>query len=162
MSTIADYVGRTVDVLAFLDADYEGLSSSKLTQELMTSGNGGYVATGIQKLAQRYLLELLTSTGSMIYLPNRGSIFMTEARQGFWKTAADVRQSFNVSELTVRSNLLAEELPTDPADERYAGSTLDTISVSVDSVLIKITLTSQAGIKRELIAPITISPERTI
>ena len=162
MSTVADYVGRTVDVLAFLGADYDGLGSAKLIQELVTPEHGGLVTTGIQKLAQRYLLELLTSEGSMPFLPNRGSSFMIEGRQGFWKTAADVKQSFNVAEATIKSHLVDEESDTDPLDEKYHSSELLTVIVSPDSVVARISLTSKAGTSRELITPINVSPERTV
>jgi hypothetical protein len=161
-STVANYVGRSVDALAFLDADYDNLEEAQLTQALVTTGNGGFIATGIQKLAQRYLLELLTGAGSMKFLPSRGTSFMPEGRQGIWKTAADVSQSFNVAEKTLKTNLMNEELDTDPDDEKYDVSTLDSIAVSPDEVVIKITLVSQAGTSRQLIAPITVSPERTI
>ena len=71
MSTVADYVGRTIDVLAYDGAVPAG--EVLLEQIMAQPGEGGKIATGMQKLAQRFILELFTETGSQLYFPNRGT-----------------------------------------------------------------------------------------
>ena len=59
MSTVADYVGRTVDVVAYQGSGLGG--ERQLTQSLGREEDGkGQINTGIVKLGQRFLLELLT------------------------------------------------------------------------------------------------------
>ena len=68
MSTVADYIGRTVDVSAFHGVEATG--EVQLRQVLAETESSGLVITGIQKLAQRFVLEFLTDQGSMKYLPH--------------------------------------------------------------------------------------------
>jgi hypothetical protein len=90
---ISQYIGRTVDHIAFDGMGPPG-QDRLLIQAMVLPGESGALITGIQKLAQRFLIELLTGVGSLRYLPRRGTTFMTEARSGFWRNVSDVEQSF--------------------------------------------------------------------
>ena len=115
---IEDYVGRTIDILAYF-TDNVGTGEVQLEPSLTANNTGGHLTTGIQKLAQRFLLELLTERGSMTYAPTRGSGFMRDARLGIMLTPLDVMTSFSAALTDIRRNLQLEEKDTDPNDERF-------------------------------------------
>jgi hypothetical protein len=154
--TTGDYIGRTVDHVAFDDMQVG--RDTLLSQQLVKEGQSGALITGIQKLAQRYLIELLTELGSLRYLPRRGTQFMIDARAGFWRTPADVQSSFSSSSLDLRTNLIGEESEDDPEDERFAGADLLSVALSApDYVTMSVMLHSLAGTSRRVIFPIRIN-----
>lgn len=154
MSTVADYVGRTVDLMAFQGQrdDTEVL----LTQALAVPGSNGTICTGIQKLAQRWLLEFLTVRGSLSYLPDRGCDFMGYMFRGELRTTIDVSQAFHASAAQVSTNLQAEEDTDTPDDEAYGMVTLDNLIIAGDTLTIRVTLLSVTGESRVVIMPIDV------
>ena len=155
MSTAADYLGRTIDVSAFhgVDLDRERL----LRQTLAEEGSGGLIVTGIQKLAQRFVIEFLTDRGSLKYLPERGGTLLQAARGGALRTEIDVFTQFELSLGYMESVLLAEEKETDPDDERYLAANLTSIAFTLDHIKLYISLVSRAETTREIILPISIT-----
>ena len=147
---------RVYDVLAFQGARL--LGPVQLEQILFTEAAAGMLCTGIQKLAQRWVLEFLTEAGSIFYLPNRGTKFMTQFRQGVLRTEVDVFIAFNFAMNDIELNLPAEELDTDPLDERYASATLDSVTITTGTVVLHVTLQSLAGTDREIILPVATTP----
>ncbi len=152
---IGDYVGRTSDLLMIDGASLT--REQQLSQVLALPGNSGALITGIEKLSQRFLLELLTELGSLRYLPSRGCLFLIEARQGLWRSAGDVIASFNSSLLLVKRNLMADELDTDPDDERFGEAELESVSMTHDLAVLRVNLTSLAGETRKIIYPLRVS-----
>jgi hypothetical protein len=147
---------RVYDVLALQGAKPTG--EVLLQQILFTDAAAGQLCTGIQKLAQRFVLELLTEAGSMLYLPNRGTKFMIQFRQGYLRTETDVFIAFNLALNDLELSLAAEELATDSPDEVYANATLDSVTILNGGVSLHVTLRSQAGTAREVIMPISTTP----
>jgi hypothetical protein len=154
LTLIPQYIGRLYDVLAYRDGTSSG--EVELDQHLVDTGSGGEICTGIQKLAQRYLLELLTETGSMQYQPVRGCDFMIEARSGYWQSSLDVNSSFSSAKVDIAANLRAEESLEDSDDEKYKDAELINVQFVPGYANITIRLTSQAGSTREFITPIDI------
>lgn len=152
---IADYLNRTIDLL-FLDDFVEERGDVLLQQRLAAPGKSGEIITGIQKLAQRFILELLTRQGTLNYLPQRGTSFMTDALRGYWRTVADVEQSFYGALLQLEANLIREEDTADSKDEKYAGAELQAVSFQQDRVSLRVRLRSQAGNARTYIYPLSI------
>mgnify|MGYP003545155545 CR=1 FL=1 len=154
-ANVLDYVGRSVDLLAFdgMNLDSEAL----LIQQLVYPGSNGALISGVQKLAQRFLLELLTESSSLQYLPKRGCAFMLEARLGIWRTPADVESAYYSSLLDVKRNLILEEADTDPLDERFASADLISLSLTADKAVAHIQVSSQAGVSRKVIFPLRIN-----
>src|SRR5690606_30103881 len=111
-----DYIGRTVDVVAFQGTQLRG--EILLAQRLARPGTGGSVNTGIVKLGQRFLLELLTERGSMKHRPERGSSFMREVRSQRIRTVTELHAAFARGLLDVRRNLRGEDAEDDPLDEQ--------------------------------------------
>lgn len=154
MSTINDYIGRTVDLLAFKDAspDREKL----LRMALVGEGDRGEVTAGIQKLAQRWLIEILTEEGSLRYDSNRGTIFMIEARLGRIRNTADAEQVFFFAADQARFALQAEETDDTPLDEAYSRVELESITVLDGFMLMRVRLYSVLGNDREILLPIDV------
>ena len=165
MST-ADYINRDFDVLAFRDVQPTG--EARLTQSLFNSNSartifdaeiGGEVCTGIQKLAQRWVLEFLTQRGSMgFHLATRGSDFTRWMRQGRLRTEFDVQAYFNFAAQQVRVNLINEETEDMHDEDRFSRVNLDRVVLFEGTLELYITLTSQAGESRQVILPIPIVP----
>ena len=153
--TIDQYIGRTVD-----HAMYYGMRperDTQLTQALVLDNEQGALVTGIQKLVQRFALELFTELGSLTYLPQRGTTFMIEARAGYWRHTADVESSFYAALFDVKRNLITEEQETDPDDERFLDATLISVTLVGDYVTMRVKLDSRAERSREIIFPIKIN-----
>lgn len=155
LGSITNYVGRTVDLLAFQGQQLSG--DQLLTQSLAESGLGGEICTGIQKLVQRWLIEFLTITGTLQYLPARGCDFMALVRQGQLATTIDVQQGFYLSAQQVQTNLLGEQSAATPLDESFSSATLNTIILGGDKLTIYVTILSQAGKSAQAILPITVN-----
>lgn len=156
MSTIADYLNRRVDVLAFPGAKPAGMVP--LGQDVLL--DGGRLCVGVQKLAQRWLLEFVTIRGTVRYAPARGTDFLAELRAGGLRTEADVRTAFLAARLQVAKALRAEDAADDgPDDEKYANAALLSVAVRPDRTLVlTVDITSLAGASRKVILPLTVGP----
>lgn len=139
-TTVADYIDRRVDVAAFQGTQEQG--EVLLLQALAEPGGSGKVATGLVKLGQRFLLELLTEQGSMPFQTTRGSTFMTELRTGRVRTPADLSAAFHRALINVRRNLIADELDDDPGDERYESAEIAGLELTAGEAKLYIRLTS--------------------
>lgn len=154
MSTIADYQGRKIDILAFQPKE----GTTELTQNLASDGSGGLICTGIQKLAQRWVLEFLTPVGTIPYKVTRGCAFITQLRSGIVRTEMDVTAFFYSSASEVAVNLITEDQETDPSDERYSDVSLEGFSITDDrNLILNVLITSVAGTTRQVILPISVS-----
>jgi hypothetical protein len=144
-------VGRTTDILAFngLELGHE----VELEQTLAQPGGGGKVVTGVQKLVQRFLLEVLKEQGSDPY-STRGTEFMTEALSGYLNTVADVHGAFARAVLTAGINLRAEESESEPDDERFESAEILSVTLIQGTAAIWVKLLSRAGEDREAIFPV--------
>jgi hypothetical protein len=156
MSTVSDYAGRTVDVAAY--KGWKVGAERQVTQALALAGRGGEVIAGIEKLMQRYTIELFTELATLTYLPSRGSSFMIDARSGYWRTGGDVQESFSRASLTLADNLILEEKSTDPEDERFGSAELQAVSLLGDSVSLRVKITSVAGTSFTVLLPLQVVP----
>lgn len=156
MATVADYVDRKIDLLAF-QGDFPTSREQLLTQALTRSSEGGMITAGIQKLAQRFLLALLTQRNSQRHRPQEGTTFLIEAAKGLWRTVADVEQSFYAAVLDVKRMLRAVELESDPPDEIFAEAILTGVSLFGDQVTVRVLLTSAAGDNVTFLTPIAVT-----
>ncbi len=109
--------------------------------------------TGSAKLAQRFLLHLFTRKGSMRYRPRQGCMFAANLAAAA-ATETDVFVAFAAALRDVRTNLQAEELATDPADERFAGARVERLTVARSSVTMAIRVTTLAGSTVDLAVPL--------
>lgn len=166
--SIQDYAQRRYDYLALQNVKPKG--DNLLGLELFNADTAGKICVGVQKLAQRWLLEFLTESGSMPGAPNRGCNFMRAARTGRLRTVLNVQTLFAASNMVVRRNLLAEETSEMPADERFADAELlNTVVVpgfiadqksgtSIVYLNMRVKITSLAGDEHTAIFPIETLP----
>jgi len=154
---LSDYANRKYDFLAL-----QNISPKKETQlalELASPGQESQITTGPQKLAQRWLLEFLTETGSMPGLPTRGTNFMTLVRQGRLRSSPALLAAFNFAAYTARVNLGKEEDNTWPNDERIGSVTVLSIAYLPGYAQIKCSIASRAGTTRSIILPVPTLPQ---
>lgn len=152
---VANYAGRTVDLAA-----YHGIlrtREAQLEQTLATEGTGGAIVTGIQKVAQRFLTELLKERGSMRFRPDEGTDFLTEARLGGFQTQADVLGAFYRGVVEVKRVLQLDESPDDPDDEKFRDAAVIAIEVAPGEASIRFELQTAAGNSREFIFPLPVT-----
>lgn len=155
MSTIADYAGRTIDVLAFSGVKEHG--EQRLTPELFADGEAGLICTGIQKLAQRVLLELLTAKGSMKGLEHRGCGLVIAMQTGKINTDIQAAQQFTFAAMDATANLQREETDNDPADERIHNINLLSVAFLMGHVSYHVEVISLAGSSRKVILPVSVA-----
>ena len=154
MFDILDYVGRTVDLLAFQDEKVNG--EALLTQLLVKDGERGEITAGVQKLAQRWLIEFLTIEGSIRAAPERGTQFINDIRTGQIRTTLDAEQSFYLAANAAAINLKLEEEDNIPVDEAYDYFNLVSIQAQGDTITAYVEVASEAGNTAQLILPIPI------
>jgi hypothetical protein len=150
--SLAQYANRTYDVSAF-----QGVSLNQdalLDPSLAPLGLSGTICAGVQKLAQRFLLELLTRQGSAIYAPTRGTKFLTTIQSGQARTETDVFSAFSLAIGLIGQAFAGEVKPSDPLDERFAKAELAAIVFLPDRIKLTVELTTTAGTTRALILPI--------
>jgi hypothetical protein len=128
-----------------------------MEQALVPAGGTSKVTTGIQKLAQQWLVEMMTVRGSVPYQPERGTFLILRARQGRLRTTLAVEQAFAVARMQARQNLMADETDQTPDDERYGRVDLLSVSLEQARASIRARLRSRAGEDRELILPLAAS-----
>jgi hypothetical protein len=124
---------------------------------LFTTTYPGRVITGTEKLAQRFILELMTDPDTMVYRPNRGG-GLTEALNSGLSNESDVFYAFHVALIKTAANLQSEETDDDPDDERYDSATLTNLTIGNGSFSLQISLKSLAGTTINLIWPIVLTP----
>lgn len=156
-----DYIGRDFDLLAFRGA--EPVGDVLLDQTLFGSDAGGDVCTGVQMLAQRWILHFLTIKGSMTFLPNRGTEFIQAARRNLLRNEADVQIRFNAAAVKVRLDMQNEETSDMNDEDRLAtpGSRLIGIELTQDTLILRVEIFSLAGESRKIILPIPYLPIAT-
>jgi len=120
--------------------------------------SGSWSVTGVEKLAQRVVLELLTRRGSMPLLPSRGSSLLDAVAGGLVRTEVDVHQRFAFAAVEVERNLAADASPADPPDERLARLELARATVAPGRLTLDVRIETAAGTGIEVPAVIPTSP----
>lgn len=154
--SLQDYATRRYDLLAFEGVKLD--KESQLNLLLFSDNNSGQICAGIQKLAQRWLLEFLTERGSMVGKPTRGCDFMRSVRTGRFQNQTDVFYAFAYAETIVRRNLRQEETEETPNDERIDSAAPISISFLPGYAQLRIQINSLAGDSREIILPVSTLP----
>lgn len=153
MSVASDYADRQIDlsVLQWTRASGELL----LRQRLAVNGGGRQVA-GVLRLAQRFLLSLLTPRGSVRHYPSRGSTFLVELRAQRVRTASDLLGAASRGLVDVRRELAADERDTDPLDERFGGASVTRVELNSGTARVWFDLRSRDPSAR-IIMPVDLS-----
>jgi len=151
--SVVAYQDRLIDMLAFQNG---GVGSLELVDMvLVNAGESGWSCTGIVKLAQRFLLELLTEQGSIFYEPNRGTTFMTDLRFQRVRTTVDAEYSFALGLQQAKLQLQLEETDDMPDDEKFGRAELISLTLAPqDTLKIRLNLFSLAGTGVTLVLPL--------
>jgi hypothetical protein len=145
----------TYDVAAFqLPANF----TMPEDQALWALDGTGHAVTGILKLAQRVLLQLLTVRGSQPFSPNTGTSLLSAVRQGQVRNEIDAYMYFQYAVSELRTNLQADGQPTDPADERFADLAVTSLTFTPLQLSYSLKLTSASGDSRALTLPVSTLP----
>lgn len=160
MSTIDDYVGCVVDLVALGGVSATG--KVELRQSLAAPGGAGEICTGIQMLVQRFVIELLTEQGSMPYAPLRGTRLMSLINQGTVRTQLDAIQAMQGALIDLQQNLWSEESDLDPDDERYDSATLIAASLTNNGIQYTLSVASRAGTSRKVILPLAVTVGKVV
>jgi hypothetical protein len=151
--SVAEYAGRQYDVLVFRGAKPRG--EVLLSQTLFDADKYGEICVGIQKLAQRWLLEFLTIRGTVRFAPTRGTRFMQHFYAGRFRTEADIATSFAFAGVEAGDNLRDEEVATMPDDERFDYAALQKIAILPGLIQLTVRIVSLAGTSRNVILPLS-------
>lgn len=154
---LADYANRKYDYLALRNV--QPIGEAQLQLELFNEKDSGQIAVGVQKLAQRWLIEFLTDRGSMPGLPERGTNFMRNVRRGNARNTGDLTILFDLAVFDAAVNLRAEEDDTWPADERFRAAALIGVNFTPGYANLRVSILSAAGASRSIILPISILPQ---
>ena len=153
MSGVADYVDRHADVLLYA---YDAVARGEQLSPPDLAAGSGHLVTGVHKMAQWFLLELLTPVGSVAHR-GIGTGFLSQAKRGVWRTSADVTRDYALAAAQARRAMRLRQRVSDPADERLAKDELISVAIASGSVSLRIALTSAAGDRREYVVPIDIA-----
>ncbi len=151
-----DYSGRSVDLLIFQN------TKPKLEQKITLGfGVGGFVTTGVQKMAQTFSIHFLSEVGSVPLKPDFGTSFLTAIRIGRVLDESSLQSEFVLAVQRVkRAMALTAEQESWPDDE-----TLDSVKLlrfnldkATATLALWIELTSNAGQNHNLYLPLSVAP----
>lgn len=152
--SVTEYQDRHVDLLAYHGASERG--EVLLAPTFAEPSEAGRVTTGVQKLAQRFVVELFRERGSTPFWPTLGTTFLTEARFGEFRTQVDVISAFARAVAQLRPVLQAAESADDPDDERFVDAEVLSVEVTPGRAIIRTELVTRAGRNRTFIFPIAV------
>lgn len=110
---------------------------------------------GGSKLAQRFILELMTNRGSLLYRANRGSTFFSELASGAIRNELDLFSSFSSALLDVSTALQEEEGEDLEDSERFDEAIVDSFSLDEQgNALLAINITNKAGTTENVTIPL--------
>jgi hypothetical protein len=162
MSNAVDYRDRQIDVLAF---DGVHLAGEHLAlQRLVAPGESGKAIAGVARLAQTFMIRLLTGLGSIPYLEEEGTDFIPAFRRGEVRTSLEAEQVFQSAMVDLKRQFLAEETDDQPADEKLQSVELLSVAHFADRVVYRIRIRNQAGGEITTLLPLTavLQPESLV
>ena len=143
----SNYGGRLVDLEVLT-----GIEKPDLEHELALTpvrNHAGRAVTGMQKLAQRYVITLLSSVDKTYGEPGYGTLFWESVVRGILRSASAASSLFNYSNVLAVNQLIAEDAlyPDTPEDERIESARLLDIHVDKNaaSTAFVVDLVSRAG-----------------
>lgn len=150
---VQPYIDGTYDILAFRGTKAEG--EFLADQSIADANSTGEIATGIVKMAQRFLLRLLTERGTMTYRPDEGTDFMRRLRLGQLRTESQLRSAFTIAEIRIKAQFSRDERDDDPPEELFNRAELTGVVVFPGFANLGIRISSRAE-SAELVLPIPI------
>ena len=140
--------GRTQDLKILQPPAVPGGPST----QALGDAAGGWAVAGVDKLAQRFVLRLLTRAGSQAGRPEEGCGFLdavTRARNPY-----DVAVAFRFAVAAIQSLFAREAAASDPADEVFASADVSDVTLSPGGISLRVTVVSKAGTSRTRVVPV--------
>lgn len=154
MAATTNYTGRTIDL--FISQGAKPVGEQPINYGF---GEGtGQITSGIQKLAQKWVILFLTEEGSLEYHPTLGNRFLILASQGALQDVATVRSEFELAAQDVATEL-ADVTPDDaPLDERLESAELTDVNIdkATQRLVLNVTITSEAGTQHDILLPVSV------
>ena len=149
------YTLATNDVSAFQNVQAAG--NAKLELKLFDADGQSYMVTGTQKLAQRFMLRLLTPSRGMSYLPGEGTDFVSRLRAGMFRTTDSVYSAFAIAETQMAAQFAVDTRESDTLNEQYRDARLTSVVLQPGYAKLNIQLRSRAEtLQIVLPVPVTI------
>lgn len=148
-----NYSGRTVDML-LLQFVAEPVSDVVVSPDVSRSPR---LATGIEKLVQRFAQLFLTQIGSVMNRPSEGTAFMDTLGSGRIYNEGTLRAAAAAANKDVFNQIRTEDLLLDtPDDEMLAESTIKSLGMDRAKATVSVTfaLTTAAGDKYVYTIPV--------
>lgn len=136
----------TVDVAAFLSG------TPFAEQSLANEMNNGETVSGMRKLSQRFVLELMTSTDS-VPKNSQGCDFVARMVAGV-ASENDVFLALHASLGRVTDLMLNSVLPDDPDSEILSGISVDRLALATGSLTLTLRLRNKAGELQSVTVPL--------
>jgi hypothetical protein len=102
--------------------------------------------SGIERVAQRFLMLLLTEYGSTRYRKQfeqpRGTMFMTQWRKGEFRAESDLTAAFDVAIIMINSQLREEFSYDAPPEDQFTKAKLEHLVLTPDAANLVILIQS--------------------
>lgn len=135
-----------------IDLQIFDLTTRPATQQLMSADDSGQTVTGMQKLCQRFILELLTETDS-VPGEKHGCDFVQRLTAGV-SSESDVFITLHASIGKVVQRLRAAEQTDDPDDEVLAGISVGNLEIGDSTLGLNLTLKNNTGQRSNITVPL--------
>lgn len=147
-----NYDNRLVDLLIFQNVD-----PLRKKEVYLGLGDEGYVCTGIQKVAQTFLVNFLTDRGSNPWDLLKGTDFLPNLRAGLIIDDNTLQAEFQIA-LLESTEYIRRNTPADtPDDEQFRTADLMSWDISNGKLTMYIKVESVAGESRDYIVPVTVA-----
>ncbi len=148
-----NYSGRKVDLHIF-----QGVSAPNPSNITPSFGKISNFCSGIQKLVQRYAINLLTEIGSQPdFLTFGTDLIPTLSSKSLRYNKADLYNIFNLASVKVLREFLAyQSTTTVPDDEALNNAVLNDIVSSPGGISIRVTIVSLAQDQVQFLLPLPI------
>ena len=145
MQVSSNYTGRTTDLM--ISSTFDG----KWTWDFPS-----YVVTGIQKLAQIFVVRFFTAENSKLMDPNDGTLFAENIYKLQSIDTATVIHYINVSTRQTLEQMQDEEVESDPDDEKITDLSAYDISYDISAGILSVyfSLETEAGTDYNFILPV--------
>jgi hypothetical protein len=119
--------------------------------------------TGMQKMAQRYTVLLLTQLADVHFAQDQGTDFWRDMLRGAAQNRGQVTMAFNFSSIDAVAQMQADDglaiYGTIPDDERIVSATLTDfdMNIATATLYLRVLLTSRAGDTYTYVLPTTVA-----
>jgi len=157
IDAVTDYSGRQVDVELLQTIPHPVVLRRVQVSNIYDTPK---IVAGVQKLAQRYALLLLTAKGFVNFAQEQGSELIAQLMSGKIKDRGRLQHEFAKANARVLNQLRKDARDTTtfgtiPADEQLRSATLldYEIDFASSSVFLRVKLVTRAGTSLEFIVP---------